>query len=242
MKKTFKLLAIPTDKQTNLFLKPSGLEFNINPPYYGINNLGWKYLHLYVISTDIPKKEGQIRVTKFDDGIFTVTKEQVESGILNNYTKEDFPLIIASTDLKITPDTWIPQSFIVEYVENYLTNSIEYVELEMEQHPIFKPTLVDGIGLAYNATESYFSIKTNNGQVIINPVQEPLVEHYKGLWEQGCVIITELQKQIEESSKSCSISDMRKAFDDSRLMKPHNTNAYEYRSFDEWYNKNIKQS
>ena len=138
---------LPTDQKSFLFLKShNDLEYNFINPIHGINYLGWKYQHLYILSDD-EIKEG--------DFIYHFIYHRLDSIIvkwdgLDTPREYGYNKVIASTDpfLKITTDNFfaddpkrpiklplpsIPQSFIEEYVSEYNKgNKIEEVMIEYD--------------------------------------------------------------------------------------------------------------
>jgi len=76
----------------------------------------------------------------------------------NNFVALDSAgeFIIASTDSNHKTKHNVPL-MKKEWFKDVCTS----IELETIEEPIFKPCLVDGIGLAYNITESLESIKTD---------------------------------------------------------------------------------
>lgn len=62
--KKAKVVMLPTNQESKIFKKSSGLlEYNIHPPLHGIKDLGWIYQHLYIISND-EIKEGDLFINK----------------------------------------------------------------------------------------------------------------------------------------------------------------------------------
>jgi hypothetical protein len=71
MFKKAKCILLPTEEESNLFLKSNavgriGLECNAKRPIYGIKHLGWTYQHLYIISDDEIKEGDWYLVELFD--------------------------------------------------------------------------------------------------------------------------------------------------------------------------------
>lgn len=53
VKKKCKVIILPTQQQSSIFLKGSGLlEYNVHPPLHGVKELGWTYQHLYITSDE----------------------------------------------------------------------------------------------------------------------------------------------------------------------------------------------
>lgn len=148
MYKKCKVVIIATDKESRLFLKTGNqLEYNEHRPIHGINHLGWKYQHLYILSDDEIKEGNWYEFESMLNQ--ATTKYSLE---VSKYIKAK--KIIATTDSSLgyndilsihqrrgltnhyptfKPLPSIPQSFIKQYVSEYNKGSkIEEVMIEYE--------------------------------------------------------------------------------------------------------------
>lgn len=159
MYKKCKVVIIATDRESRLFLKTGNqLEYNEYRPIHGINHLGWKYQHLYILSDDEIKEGNWYEFESMLNQ--ATTKYSLE---VSKYIKAK--KIIATTDSSLgyndilsihqrrgltnhyptfKPLPSISQSFIKQYVSEYNKgNKIEEVMVEYEEflntNPIWSP-------------------------------------------------------------------------------------------------------
>jgi hypothetical protein len=148
MYKKCKVVMIATNRESRLFLKTGNqLEYNEYRPIHGINHLGWKYQHLYILSDDEIKEGNWYEFESMLNQ--ATTKYSLE---VSKYIKAK--KIIATTDSSLgyndilsihqrrgltnhyptfKPLPSISQSFIKQYVSEYNKgNKIEEVMVEYE--------------------------------------------------------------------------------------------------------------
>ena len=133
MKKTFQIIMLPTKStveamnKSHLILEDSGkLNYIENPTH-----AKWGHQHLYFVSSEDEIKEGD---WTFANG----TPYKVLDIQGDNYKTElcwvsNCKKIIASTDKSITPNSWIPDSYVKWYVEKANDSGVpvDLVNLEM---------------------------------------------------------------------------------------------------------------
>jgi len=142
MKKTYPVVMLPTEKANPLCIQKNGtLEYTGNTPIYGINELGFKPQHLYILSNDKNDKikDGDWFIN--DDGLW-----QCNGGIIP--TSKNPRKVIATTDKLFEhspiggrevggfsghiPVSKIHESFIHVFVKAYNDkNTITEVDLEV---------------------------------------------------------------------------------------------------------------
>lgn len=126
MKKKVKIVMLPTEKTSHLFLKSKGLEFNIIPPLHGIRDLGWKYQNMYIVSDDAIKEE-EYGIDKTENEVFQTTKGWM------GFKKENYFKIIASTDSELGLPS-ISSADLQYIVEEYNKNrKLPELEIIMER-------------------------------------------------------------------------------------------------------------
>lgn len=140
-----KVVLIDSEEVTFLFKKSKGdLEYNQKPPIHGINDLGWKYQDMHILSGEKPIKGDYIydyahdKIGIFDDLV-------VNGGSFSDHAKK----IIATTDYSLNESIEIegrkvreafskllfeiPKYFIEQFVESYNNgNKITDILVEVE--------------------------------------------------------------------------------------------------------------
>ena len=160
MKKEARVHRLPTEDKSGIILKKEGkLEWNPNGnPIYGLNHLGWKYQHLYILSDEEIKEGDNVLVDLYPHGnpewslgkvVFIYESVvEVDLGWSTTQTKPivDCRKIIATTDPKLHTNKiveedmhmykkslpQIPQSFIEEYCK---AGGIDEVLVEYDVTP-----------------------------------------------------------------------------------------------------------
>ena len=139
-----KVVIIDSEEVTFLFKKSNGeLEYNHKPPFYGVNELGWKYQDIYILSDEKPIK-GEYVYDYAHDKIGIFDSLVVDGGNFSDHAKK----IIASTKKLETKDEllsahenkYVPKfarqitkEFFEEFVEAYNSgNKITDVLVEVE--------------------------------------------------------------------------------------------------------------
>lgn len=139
-----KVVIIDSEEVTFLFKKSKAeLEYNHKPPFYGVNELGWKYQDMYILSDEKPIEEDWV-YDYAHDKIGKFNKLVVDGGDFSDHAKK----IISSTK-KLESKDWflsayecqyvpkytrqIPKEFFEEFVESYNNgNKITDVLVEVE--------------------------------------------------------------------------------------------------------------
>lgn len=136
---------LPANNKSFLFTKShNDLEFNIINPIHGINHLGWKYQHLYILSDEKINKYDWMINTNIEYGCKGLPVQAANSDLVNaggcykiiattNIFKIsfDFSLLINVTKSLADLLPSISQSFIDHYVSEYnKENKIEEVMVE----------------------------------------------------------------------------------------------------------------
>ncbi len=188
MKKTHNIVMLSTEKASDLFDKKGTLEYNVNPPLHGIKDLGWKYQHLYLTSTDEIKQ-----------GDYYIHNQKPIGPRVLQCVSLDMPMdsvkIIATTDKSLSTTTMlgnsvfniitvpqIPESFIQAYIKAYNAGTpITEVDLEYTSEIITEQSTERG---DFHA-EEIVSLKLRpDNTVIIHPSRtysQAQVEEF-GIW------------------------------------------------------------
>lgn len=179
MKQVKQVHLLPTKKNSEIFLKKKELELNRNNPIYGINELGWTYQQIY-FTDNSEIKEGDYYITdtkngkkifKCDGGKDLINYDHLITGspiddedYRDSRDKNKCAKIIASTDKEITPNSWIPESFVSTFISEYNKgNVIKEVQVECEEDKFSKFKRVGYFGEWYKNNW----IKTNEDKSII---------------------------------------------------------------------------
>lgn len=142
MKKTFKVVMLPTEKASKLFISSRGDLLYGEIDTESEENCGSEQ-HLYIIS-DEEIKEGDWVYDTFDLDIYQVTSEHLES--MDKQVNTLCKKVIASTDITLYytskkqteesnyPIPQIPKSFIQAYIKAYNEDKpITEVDLEVQE-------------------------------------------------------------------------------------------------------------
>jgi hypothetical protein len=213
IKKTYKIIMSPTYKRGAIW-KFDASEALI--PVQGImkSDLPFKKYDLYIISDD-EIKDGYL----FDDkkgACKFISNSDIENTIYVDYGRgaEKFILsnckkIIASSDKEITPQTWIGNSFINDYVNaSNEKNPINEIELEYEPKT---QKLATGEEVMGSESEHNLKIKTedDNSTVVIhspkltytrNEVIEAIHNYREFAWINGSTL-ADCDKWLKENLK-----------------------------------------
>lgn len=193
MKKTYKVVMLSTEKESNLWLRNNKLEYNCSPSFK-INPQ-----HLYITSNE-KIKEGDWCIYDKTNIVFKAynikSKTVVQASDLEEYHISFCKKIIATTDKSLRyveevtgitklPLTFnipqIPESFIKAYIESYnSSNPITEVNLEMTLNGSFeKAVSADEMELSYQ-------VKTrDDNTVIIHKSKVYSLEEVKDLLHQA---------------------------------------------------------
>jgi len=133
-----KFVLIDSEEVTFLFEKSKGdLEYNQKPPIHGINDLGWKYKDIHILSDEKPKK-GEYVYDYANDKTGIFDDLVVNGRSFSDHSKK----IIASTKKLETTNEYnfvkkftrqIPKEFFEQFVELYNNgNKITDILVEVE--------------------------------------------------------------------------------------------------------------
>lgn len=218
MKKTFKMVMLPSKKASGLFMHIGKFMFS---PGTKQDNVPETYpQNLFIISDDEIKESDvgipqcfnesfnnkAIRYIRKNDKMIDciVVSDGKAEFLTTKHLFDNADKIIASTDKTITPHSWISESFVKAYVKAFGEGvKISEVDLETEE------------GTKFASDESFFEfdinsrIKTRDDKsVIIHPSKtysrlevEALLHSYrKYAWKNGLSLM-DLDKWIETSVK-----------------------------------------
>lgn len=198
MKRTFKVVMLPTEKASALYLK-SGLlfypELGKRKGTVAVNQ------HLYIISDD-RIKEGDWQLV-YEDGQYSIRQYTVKGG--KKWGSEAFnskglislcKKIIASTDKSITPKFWVPYSFVNAYVKaNNAGKPITEINLEMEDAIMYD----DGLFMPKHRIDG--SVVVHQSRTYSRSEVEGILHDYREhAWVSG-VAKHDLEKWIDEKIK-----------------------------------------
>ena len=175
MKKKFKIVMLPADEISKMILgseSKSLLMVNIKEDV-NFNGFNIRHQHLYILSDGIQEgfgidKFNQLGKVKYPTGQKSGLGEldrtkltfffgKRELCATDNLIDHKVRKIIASTDKSITPNSWIPDSFVEAYIKSYNEEkSITEVQLE-----------------TFMIKDASYELKTrSDGSVIIVPAEE----------------------------------------------------------------------
>ncbi len=149
--RTFKVVMLPTEKASIISLIPHNkLETTLTgKPISSGNNH-----HLYIISND-EIKGGDWCINRNLDTIYKIDSRDSLSHIHLRWNK-----IVCSTDKSMTPNCWIPDSFVQAYIKAY-NEGKEITEVDLEMETFYEP-IHDGMGHLKN-----HKIKTRPDNTVI---------------------------------------------------------------------------
>lgn len=253
MKKQFKVVMLPTKKANPLCIKKNGeLEYSGKIPLYGIKELGFKPQLLIIISDEeieigdsayIPN--GMIQYEHVITVIENDTKNIIETLKSLNASK-----IIASSDKKLTPECWIPESFLSAYVKSYNANeSIKEVSLELVEYYDFKAgdklkTNCDLYGIKKGSEITVKKFNHRNENTLIEFEEDD--EHNLGI--QICHLIHTTSKEVKTRADGSVIVHRNKTYSEEEVkaiaqeawiesfFKKRNTDIT---GFKEWFEKQL---
>lgn len=167
-----KVVLIDSEEVTFLFKKSKGdLEYNQKPPLHGINDLGWKYQDIHILSDEKPIKGEYVydyahnKIGIFDDLV-------VNGGSFSDHAKK----IIASTKKLETTNEYnfvpkftrqIPKEFFEQFVESYNSaNKITDVLVEVENINSGWQSLANSGKVGSTVVPEKFELKIYNSNFI----------------------------------------------------------------------------
>lgn len=173
-----KVVMTHSNETTFVFLKKNGeLEYNTKPPLLGINELGWKYQDIHILSDEKPIKGEWVWDYAHDKlGVFNGLV--VDGGDFSDHSKK----IIASTQkLEVTNEFLslykgyyipkythqIPREFFIDFVEAYNNgNKITDVLVEVENKNSGWQSLANSGKVGSTVVPDEFEIKIYNQNYI----------------------------------------------------------------------------